>query len=417
MTALGAAPAATTGLPSAGGSTTKVLLVDDRPDNLLALAAVLDPLDLELVSVNSGEEALRSLLHNEFAAIVLDVQMPVLDGFETARLVKAREKTRHVPIIFLTAISGEAEHFQQGYATGAVDYVYKPFDPDILRAKVKVFAELWERGARIESQGRELAARLEQLDAARSVLARQADELERSNLALDRFAGLVAEEIRDPLHTTAALLELLVARHGASLDEEALLLADRAAAGVARSQGVVLSLLDFARASSGGLVQERVDLAAVVDDELAAYGPDSSAPPTRFEIGELPVVNGDRRLIGLLVSVLLHPTKRADGGGTGDADGGEEEAGGRVIGICAERRGGGWAVRVTDSNWVTETAGLARLFTPMAPGPGAASAQAVAELGLALCRRVVERHSGAIWAERADGGGTSVWFTLPEATS
>src|SRR5262245_47937693 len=92
----------------------RVLLVDDRPENLLALEAVLEPLGLDLVSVRSGEDALRRLLVDEFAVIVLDVQMPVLDGFETARLIKGRERTRHLPIIFLTAISGTLEHHLRG---------------------------------------------------------------------------------------------------------------------------------------------------------------------------------------------------------------------------------------------------------------------------------------------------------------
>src|SRR6266545_5367504 len=111
----------------------RVLLVDGRPDNLLALTAVLEPLSADLVTARSGEEALRYLLGEEFAVIVLDVQMPVLDGFETARLIKQRERTRHIPIVFLTAISGEPEHHLRGYEVGAVDYVYKPFAPEILR--------------------------------------------------------------------------------------------------------------------------------------------------------------------------------------------------------------------------------------------------------------------------------------------
>src|SRR5688572_24602514 len=132
--------------------TPRVLLVDDRPDNLLALRAVLEPLGLDLVEAGSGEEALRHLLAGEFALIIMDVQMPVLDGFETARLIRGRERTRYVPIIFLTAISGEPEHYLRGYESGAVDYVYKPFEPEILRAKVSVFVELWVRGATIEAQ-------------------------------------------------------------------------------------------------------------------------------------------------------------------------------------------------------------------------------------------------------------------------
>ena len=114
----------------------RVLLVDDRPENLLALEAVLAPLPCRLVSATSGEEALRRLLHDEFALILLDVQMPDLDGFETAEHIKRREDARDIPIIFLTAITKERHHVFRGYETGAVDYLFKPYDPQVLRAKV-----------------------------------------------------------------------------------------------------------------------------------------------------------------------------------------------------------------------------------------------------------------------------------------
>ncbi|HEY8793242.1 MAG TPA: ATP-binding protein [Gaiellaceae bacterium] len=124
---------------------TNVLLVDDRPENLLALEAILEPLRQNLLYADSGEEALRQLLHHDVAVILLDVQMPVLDGFETATLIKQRERTKHIPIIFVTAISKEEEHVFRGYSAGAVDYVFKPFSPEVLRSKVAVFIELHEK--------------------------------------------------------------------------------------------------------------------------------------------------------------------------------------------------------------------------------------------------------------------------------
>lgn len=120
-----------------------ILIVDDRPENLTALQAVLEPLEQNIVSAGSGEEALRRLLSDDFAVILLDVQMPGLDGFETATHIKQREKSQHIPIIFLTAIDKEPHHALHGYSVGAVDYVFKPFDPVILRSKVSVFLELY----------------------------------------------------------------------------------------------------------------------------------------------------------------------------------------------------------------------------------------------------------------------------------
>jgi PAS domain S-box-containing protein len=138
---------------------TNVLLVDDRPENLLALEAILEPLGQNLLYAHSGEEALRHLLHHDVAVILLDVQMPVLDGFDTAKLIKQRERTKHIPIIFVTAISKDDEHVFRGYSSGAVDYVFKPFSPEVLRSKVSVFIDLHEKTEQLQQQAEQLKER------------------------------------------------------------------------------------------------------------------------------------------------------------------------------------------------------------------------------------------------------------------
>jgi len=135
-----------------------VLLVDDRRENLLALEAVLAPLDVRLVTAESGEQALKALLTDQFAAILLDVQMPGMDGFETAEMIRGREATKTVPIIFVTALSRDLTHVARGYEAGAVDYVLKPFDPFVLRSKVQVFCDL-ERHRRERERADELLRR------------------------------------------------------------------------------------------------------------------------------------------------------------------------------------------------------------------------------------------------------------------
>jgi len=142
-------------------SRTKILMVDDRVENLLALEAILSVLDHDLVRANSGDEALKALLTDDFAVILLDVSMPGMDGLETATRIKHRERTRDVPIIFLTAFHGDPEHMFRGYSVGAVDYVSKPFDPWVLRAKVAVFVDLYERRRQLQEQARLLRRRLE----------------------------------------------------------------------------------------------------------------------------------------------------------------------------------------------------------------------------------------------------------------
>lgn len=137
-----------------GGGLTlpKVLMVDDRAENLLALEAILQGLPVQAVGVESGEAALKQLLVSEYAVILMDAHMPDMDGFETARRIKQRERTRAIPIVFLTAADYDAHLALRGYAAGAVDYISKPIDPWVLRAKVGVLAELWDRNRRFRIQ-------------------------------------------------------------------------------------------------------------------------------------------------------------------------------------------------------------------------------------------------------------------------
>ena len=380
----------------------RVLLVDDRPDNLMALAAVLEPLDADLVSARSGEEALRHLLGEEFAVIVLDVQMPVLDGFETARLIKQRERTRHIPLVFLTAISGEPEHHLRGYEVGAVDYVYKPFAPEILRAKVRVFMELWQRGAIIERQRAELEERLADLDQANLALARQGAELERSNAALERFAETAAHELRQPLRNIEGFLDLLLSRHRDKLQGEAALLAERAAGGVERARSLTSALLSYAKAGTEPMRGEPVPLGELLDGAKHQL-PELEEQGAMVEVrGTLPTVRGDHRMLErLLVNLLENAVKFRSAQPpriTVRADPGEEV----------------WTVVIQDNGIGIDPTLAPRLFTVFArmhpseerPGHG---------VGLAVCRRIVERHGGTIHAESDPGGGTSISFTLPSS--
>ena len=142
----------------AKGDNVNVLLVDDRPENLLVLKVTLNSLNVNLVDAHSGKEALRLILDHEFAVILLDVMMPEMDGFETARLIREREKSRHTPIIFVTAMFLDDQDAFKGYSVGAVDYIMKPFAPEVLRSKVNVFVELFKKTEEIKRQAEHILA-------------------------------------------------------------------------------------------------------------------------------------------------------------------------------------------------------------------------------------------------------------------
>ncbi|MGH8794953.1 MAG: response regulator [Stackebrandtia sp.] len=149
----------------------RLLLVDDRRENLVALEAILQGLPVTTTAVTSGEGALKKLLTDEFAVILLDAQMPGMDGFETAQHIKQRERTRHTPIIFLTAADRDSHMAFRGYAAGAVDYITKPLDPWALRAKVSIFVDLWDRKERLNVEAARMRTVQTERDRLRSIIA------------------------------------------------------------------------------------------------------------------------------------------------------------------------------------------------------------------------------------------------------
>src|SRR6188508_2134758 len=142
-----------------------ILLVDDRRENLVALEAILGKLDQNLVKATSGSDALKFLLKNDAAVILLDVDMPHMDGFQTASLIRERERSRHTPIIFLTAINKSDVHVSQGYSLGGVDYIFKPFVPEVLRSKVIAFVEAFKQRQEIQRQSSLIKAERDLADA------------------------------------------------------------------------------------------------------------------------------------------------------------------------------------------------------------------------------------------------------------
>lgn len=177
-----------------------ILLVDDHPENLVALEAVLGGLDQVLVTARSGEEALRALLKDDFALILLDAQMPGMDGFETASQIKARTRTKDVPIIFLTAADADHRHAYRGYSVGGADYITKPFDPWILRAKVQVFVDLWAAGRRLAAQAELLRRQALGAGASGEVLSEMDRRLADLEEAVEQLAAEAGEDspVREP---------------------------------------------------------------------------------------------------------------------------------------------------------------------------------------------------------------------------
>jgi len=369
-----------------------VLIVDDRPDNLLSLEALLAPLPCLPIRADSGEAALRVLLHREVAVVLLDVQMPGLDGYETARAIKARPRTQALPIIFLSAIDREVEHHLRGYDVGAVDFLSKPLQPEFLIAKVKVFLELYERDRTIRRQARELGEQLEELTAAQRHLDQIAAELERSNGELERFALQVSHTLREPIDIANGLVRVLGMAGGAANPEELL---EEAAGCLADVAAMIDDAVELARAGLAYGTVQATDLEGVVANVRRRLAEELRRVDLPLTADPLPTVVADpNALEQALTSIIRSSCRRAD-----------EDT--RSLHVGVSRRDGMWVIAVADDGPSPPPAELPRMLSLLGRPSGDAGA------ALALARRVIERHGGSMWAEASPGRGTTIAFTLP----
>ncbi len=369
----------------------RILLVDDVPANLLALRAVLEPLGQELVDACSGEEALRELLRGDFACILMDVQMPGLDGLETARLIRSRERTKHLPILFITALSREAAYVTRGYAQGAVDYLLKPVDPDILRAKVQVFVDLYLRGEEVKRQALELEARR-----------RAEEELQRASELEQQLVGIVGHDIRTPL--TAILATAQVQLASGQLPAAQQKAFERVARGGQRIQQIVDLLLDFTRARLGGgipITPRAGDLnelcRRLVDEQHVGRG---RIIQCDFARDGLHGVWDLERLAQVVANLLDNALKYSPEGSP--------------VRISTWEKGEAVFLEVHNGGAPIPPALLPHLFEPFRRGEGSSTAARESlGLGLYIAHSIVRAHRGSLSVRSTDAEGTAFRVCLP----
>jgi hypothetical protein len=366
-----------------------ILIVDDDGNKLVALRSVLDPLGENIVEARSGTDALRCLLREDFAVILLDVRMPIMDGFEVAEMIRQRPASELTPIIFVTALDQVETDMGRGYELGAVDFVFAPIVPLILRAKVQVFVDLYKAQ-------RELKRYRDQLQ---GLVQERTTALTAINRELDGFNYLVSHDLR------AALANLEAATKALSVGADRLEAPTRGQVARAREASQQLTtLLDGVQRlfniTRGDIRRERVDVTRVARDvasELRSADPEANV---EVEIGSDLAVDGDARLVSLLLANLI--------GNAWKFTRNEEHA--RIM-IGKEVVSGETRLFVRDNGVGFDMIYAHRLFGAFQrlhsqsefPGEG---------IGLATAQRIVNRHGGRIWAEGAVGEGAAFFFVL-----
>jgi signal transduction histidine kinase len=384
-----------------------ILVVDDTPANLVALGAVLGPLNVRVVEARSGPEAIEMMHRGEsFAVVLLDVQMPGMDGFEVARRIRETPLGVEVPIIFLTAIHRDETYARKGYATGAADYVTKPFDPEVLRARVRAFVDLFAQRERLRLE--QVGQRTRERDDALARLATLLEseraarrEAEIANSAKDEFLATVSHELRTPL---SAILgwAVIARRQGPSPDiERALATIERNA----RAQMRILEdVLDVGRIVSGKLRLETspTKIGHVIDAAIEAVRPAADAKQVRLAVAvdeNVGIIAADpERLQQIVWNLLSNALKFTRRGGN--------------VEVSAKRVGSTVVLRVRDDGQGIRPEFLPHLFEPFRQADGSTTRRhGGLGLGLAIVKQLVQAHGGEITA-RSDGENRGAEFSI-----
>lgn len=407
----------------------KILLVDDREDNLLSIETILEPDGYRFVKANSGRQALKILLTEfDFALILMDVKMPNLNGFETASLIYEREKLKHIPIVFITANNYGEENIFKGYRTGAVDYIYKPINPELLRAKVSVFVDLYQKTHRLLAQEQKLVAINKNLQI--EIHERKASEervkelnrqlleniarLESANKDLDRFAFMASHDLQEPLRKIRIFSDLLYVKYKEILDEDGKMNIVRIQGAAERMQALIKDILTFSKISieKGSFV--KTSLNTVVEEVLNELDSTVQEKNAKVIVDRLPTLQVNPGLIrplfyNLISNALKYSKKntppvvniRSEMPINGQETDLKLPETNKYCRIFIQDNGIGF-----DQKYSEEIFGMFKRLHLSTEYEGTG-------IGLALCKKIVEEHNGFISAKSKVNEGSTFIISLP----
>lgn len=364
----------------------KILIVDDIEANLFSLEDALEPVGVDIDRALSGAEAIRLIRDKDYSVVLLDVQMPVMDGFETAQAIFNLEKDHHPAIIFVTAINKDEHYILKGYKAGCVDYLVKPLNLDLVRNKVRFCMDLHKRV--LENERLVERLRASELN------------LRRSNDELQQFAYVASHDLQEPIRMVRNYIQLLGKRFGSQLDEKAHKYMSYIVEGADRMQTLVDDLLALSRISSQGKPPHAIDaneVLTIVLRDLKLLVENSGA---HVESEKLPVVIVDHGQLGQVFQNLISNAIKFRG------------ASAPRIKISCKEQAGYYQFSVSDNGIGIDTNYFEQIFI-IFQRLHTRESYGGSGIGLAICKKIIERHGGRIWLESEVGKGTKFYFTLP----
>ncbi|MEX2231554.1 MAG: response regulator [Cyclobacteriaceae bacterium] len=406
----------------------KILLVDDREDNLMAIETIFEPDDYRFVKANSGRQALKILLREfDFALILMDVKMPNLNGFETASLIYERERLKHIPIIFITANNFGDENLYRGYQAGAIDYIYKPIKPEVLRAKVSVLIDLYRKNRQLIAQEQRLVAINKSLEM--EIKERKSSEekvkqlnrqlleniasLEQANKDLDRFAFMASHDLQEPLRKIRMFSDRLAMKYNQMMDEDGRTNILRIHKAAERMQNLITDILTFSKISVDTPSFVHCDMNVLINEVLVDLDEEVKSKNGKVQIDNLPTLSVNPSLIKPLFHNLIGNALKYSKKDTNPVVKITSEISAQLNGkaslgvspkycrIFIQDNGIGF-----DQKYAEEIFGMFKRLHHNSEFQGTG-------IGLALCKKIVEQHKGYISARSKINEGSTFIISLP----
>ncbi|HEY4111590.1 hybrid sensor histidine kinase/response regulator [Puia sp.] len=374
-----------------------ILIVDDKPENIFSLKTILELHSFPTDTASSGEEALKKILRQPYALIILDVQMPGMDGFEVAEAISGYSKARDIPIIFLSAVNTDKKFITKGYSSGGMDYITKPIDPDILLLKVKTFYRLYEQNRELNRIQASLRSEIE-------FRKKVEGELQEAVRKRDEFISIASHELKTPLTTIKAYVQLL--ERSIDAGEPTRLYVDRALVQIRKLDNLIVDLLDLSKIESGKLKFNKKPfdfgntLTTAIEMIRQTY-PDYRI--TRKGAADVEVYGDEMRIEQVIINYLTNAVKYSPDRKEVDVDAGVR-ADGRLF------------VQVRDYGIGIPKDHQENIFSKFYRVEESANRFQGLGIGLYICAEIIRRHEGEYGVESEPGRGSAFYFSVPLKT-